>query len=229
MRPVAGRSLRDIRATPSPSRGASAGAAVTRVAEELGREAALAWTCRLFGRHSGNLITTRPDDLAGGGYVEIDFGQSLLPSRNRYLEAVMPLWHLRRFFPADGTGGYEEPPVVAAVAAVSPASPRRRGAGAPPSRGAWKRRWGCPAEMDGEAPDPRVTLDHVTAVAAELAAGRMAAAFSELYNRFYQGFWQVGGWQEHLLSDHRRDERRRIHGLLPGAIGSGRNGEWVNR
>ncbi|HQP75412.1 MAG TPA: hypothetical protein PLU41_15400, partial [Acidobacteriota bacterium] len=85
MRPVAGRSLRDISGNPltEPRRRCWSPAAVARVAEELGRESALAWSCRLFGRHSGNLIATHPDDLAEGGYVRIDFGQSLLPSRNR--------------------------------------------------------------------------------------------------------------------------------------------------
>jgi len=221
MRPVAGRSLRDISGNPltEPRRKRWGPAAVTRVAEELGREAALAWTCRLFGRHSGNLITTRPDDLAGGGYVRIDFGQSLLPSRNRYLEAVMPLWHLRRFFPADGTGGYEEPPVVAAVArgftGIAATARRERAAVARCLEAAVGLSL---PEMDGEAPDPRVTLDHVTAVAAELAAGPgSAAAFNELYNRFYQGFWQVGGWQEHLPpADHRHElSADEFHGLLP--------------
>jgi len=221
MRPVAGRSLRDISGNPltEPRRKLWGPAAVMRVAEELGRESALAWSCRLFGRHSGNLIATHPDDLAEGGYVRIDFGQSLLPSRNRYLEAVMPLWHLRRFFPAEGTGGYEEPPVCAAVArgftGIAATARRARAAVARHLAAAV----GLPLpEMDGEAPDPRVTPAHVAAVVAELEAGpEPAAAFNELYSRFYQGFWQVHGWQEHLPpADHRQElSADEFHGLLP--------------
>lgn len=221
MLPVAGRSLRDVSGNPltEPRRKCWGPAALTRVAEELGREAALAWTCRLFGRHSGNLIATHPAELADSGYVRIDFGQSLLPSRNRYLEAVMPLWHLRRFFPAEGTGGYEEPSVYAAVArgftGIAAAARRARAAVARHLAAAV----GLPLpEMDGEAPDPRVTSAHVATVVAELEAGpEPAAAFNELYTRFYQGFWQVHGWQEHLPpADHRQElSADEFHGLLP--------------
>ena len=221
MRPVSGRSLRDISGNPLTElrRKCWHPAAVARVAEELGRESALAWTCRLFGRHSGNLIATNPADLADGGYVRIDFGQSLLPSRNRYLEAVMPLWHLRRFFPAEGTGGYEEPPVVAAVARgftkITAAARRARAAVARHLRAAV----GLPLpEMAGEAADPRVEAAHVDAVVADLAAGpEPVAAFNELYNRFYQGFWQVHGWQEYRPpADHRQElSADEFHGLLP--------------
>jgi len=235
MRPVAGRSLRDVSGNPltEPRRKRWDPPALARVAEELGREAALAWMCRLFGRHSGNLIASHPDDLAGGGYVRIDFGQSLLPSRNRYLEAVMPLWHLRRFFPADGTGGYEEPAVYNAVArgftGIADAARRARADVARHLEAAV----GLPLpEMAGEAPDPRVTPDHVTAVAAELATGpEPAVAFNELYNRFYQGFWQVHGWQEHLPpADHRHElSADEFHGLLPERNWIGPDGESVSR
>lgn len=201
MKPVEGLSLREISGNPlgEPRLKKWPEPDLLAVARVLGEEAALAYCLHLFSRHSGNLLARQPGGLASSAFVRIDFGQSLLAVRNPVLESFMPLWHLRRFFPAEGQGFYEHPPVFRAI-----------GAGfAGVAETAWQKRAaiverldaaaGLPLpEMAAETKETRIQPADVRRVAGALAAGAAAGeTFNWLYNQFYRTGWQIGGWEEY--------------------------------
>lgn len=220
MRPVEGLSLREISGNPltEPRRCRWTPAEVARVARVLGEEAALAEHCRLYSRHSGNVLATRPGALAESGFVRIDFGQALLPTRDPYIEAIMPLWHLRRFFPDAGNAGYEDPSVYREVASgyAAVAGAARRAAGRIAAR--FEAALGAPLpEMAVEARDPVLRSGHIQDLADHLRrCPPPAEAFDRLYNRFYLDLWQVPGWQEYRPPRDRTFEwgAADYHGLL---------------
>ncbi len=201
MQPVTGASLRQLSGNPltEPRRCLWNPSEVGRVARELGRESALAHYLHLFSRHSGNILVRDPDHLATAEYVRIDFGQSLLSSRMPRLEAIMPLWHLRRFFPGSGTRWYEMPEVVAEIAAgfLEVAAIAREAA--PQILRVLDRAVGLPVpEMAGET--GRVIIDavHVAEVGRILTEETLPTdTFNAIYNHFYQDGWQVPGWTEY--------------------------------
>ncbi len=220
MRPVEGQSLRELSGNPltEPRRRLWPPAEVARVARVLGEEAALAELCRLFSRHSGNVLATRPGALAESGFVRIDFGQALLPTRDPYIEAVMPLWHLRRFFPDAGNRGYEDPRVYREISAgyTAVAETARSLAGRVATR--FGAVLGAPLpEMEAETVAPVLRPEHVHSLEEHLRGCPPAdEAFDRLYNRFYLDFWQVPGWQEYRPPRDRAFEwgAADYHGLL---------------
>ena len=220
MRPVEGRSLRELSGNPltEPRRRRWPPAEVARVARVLGEEAALAEHCRLFSRHSGNVLATRPGALAESGFVRIDFGQALLPTRDSYIEAVMPLWHLRRFFPGAGNGNYEDPAVYREVAVgyTAVAETARRLVGRIAAR--FEPALGAPLpEMAAETVEPVLRAEHIRSLEEHLRrCPPPGEAFDRLYNRFYLDFWQVPGWQEYRPPRDRAFEwgAADYHGLL---------------
>ena len=198
---VAGASLREISGNPlsEPRRRKWSGGELATVARELGREAALCWKCRLWSRHSGNIVATRPERLPEADFVRIDFGQSLLPVRNPYTEAVMPLWHLRRFFPGEGNGPYEDEEVYRAIWAGWAEVCRTAARQAPRIARHLAEAVGLPVpEMTGELAPAEVSPGHVAELVRKLRRPPPAEEeFDLLYNRFYLGFWQVYGWREY--------------------------------
>ena len=220
MRPVEGQSLRELSGNPltEPRRRRWSPAEVARVARVLGEEAALAEHCRLFSRHSGNVLATRPGALAESGFVRIDFGQALLPTRDPYIEAVMPRWHLRRFFPDASNAGYEDPHVYREVAAgyTAVAGTARRCAGR--IAACLESALGAPLpEMAAEVAEPVLHSEHVRSLEEHLrGCPPPGEAFDRLYNRFYLDFWQVPGWQEYRPPRDRAFEwgAADFHGLL---------------
>jgi hypothetical protein len=201
MTPVAGVSLRDLSGNPltEPRRHRWTPADVARVARALGEEAALAEHCWLYSRHSGNVLADRPEGLAESSFVRIDFGQALLPTREPYIEAVMPLWHLRRFFPGDGNDGYENPDIYRSVAAGYIHVAERARRATVRIREHLEQAVGLPLpEMAAESRNPVVEAGHVAALLQALdRPPSPEEAFQRLYNRFYLDFWQVAGWQEY--------------------------------
>lgn len=202
MAPVPGLSLRAMTGNPltEPRRRGWSHAEMIRLARISGEESALAFYLGYYSRHSGNLVACDPSDLTESPMVRIDFGQSLLPSRNRWIEAIMPLWHLRRFFPGDGNDPYEDRELVANLfegfRSVREKAEKRIG----DVERILTEAVGLPIpEMEGELREPAIVRpDHVEKILNRLTSGRPAEDdFDAIYNRFYQDFWQVPGWMEY--------------------------------
>jgi len=196
-----GASLREISGNPlsEPRRRCWDSRTLGGLARELGREAAVGWKCRLWSRHGGNIIATCPERLEHSEFVRIDFGQSLLPVRNPYTEAVMPLWHLRRFFPGEGNLAYETPEVYLPIWEGWAEVSRRAAAGIGQIARHLEAAVGLAVpEMEGELVPATVTRDHVEGLLRRLRQAPPAEVeFDQFYNSFYQGFWQVLGWSEY--------------------------------
>lgn len=201
MNPVAGRSLRDLSGNPltEPRRRCWSPAEIRPVARVLGEEAALAWYLHLDSRHSGNILAAAPEDLPRSGFVRIDFGQSLLDSRQPVLEAFMPLWHLRRFFSTGGNEGYEDPGICSEIGGgfCHLAERIRRN----------RKRIGVDLEsaiglelpeMVAETGTPAVAAADVERVRRAMGERQSPAeVFNRIYDQFYRNHWQVSGWQEY--------------------------------